>query len=61
MDDTPDLDPYLDAALTLLGIPVEADWRKLVRFQLGVSLAHARRVQAFALPDEAEPAPVFRA
>ena len=61
MDEDPDLDPYMDAALVLLRIPVAAEWRKLIRFQLAVSLAHARRVEAFALPDEAEPAPVFRA
>jgi hypothetical protein len=51
----------MDAALALLGVAVAPEWRKLIRFQLAVSLAHARRVEAFVLPDEAEPAPVFHA
>ena len=61
MEESLELDRYMDAALVLLGIPVNADWKRLVRFHLAISLEHARRVEAFDLPDEAEPAPVFHA
>lgn len=61
MSDQPDLDAMIDAASALLGIKVAPDWRASVRQHLAISLGHAHAVAAFALPDESEPAPVFRA
>jgi hypothetical protein len=57
-----------DAAETLvaaagqaLALPIEASWRAGVTFNLQLLLKHATLVGEFPLPDEAEPAPVFRA
>lgn len=61
MEDEASLEPYIDAALALAGIPVAPEWMRAIRFHLAVSLRHARRVEEFALPDEAEPAPVYAA
>ena len=44
-----------------LGVTVEAAWRAGVRLNLRLLFQHAARIDAFELPDEAEPAPVFRA
>lgn len=44
-----------------LGLTIDPTWRSSVRFHLRLVLDHAARVDAFELPDEAEPAPVFHA
>jgi hypothetical protein len=63
MTDAPDdpLDAYIDAAAKLLAIPLEPEWKPAVRFNLEATLKLAAEVDAFALPDDAEPAPVFGA
>ncbi len=60
MDDR-DLDALIDAGCAALRIPIEPEWRRTVRASLSVTLHFAALVEAHALPDEAEPAPVFRA
>ncbi len=55
------LDALIDAAEPLLGIPVDPAWRASIRTHLEISLRHALTVASFRLPDESEPAPVFRA
>ena len=55
------LDDYIDAVARALALPVEEAWRPAIRANLDVSLRLARLVDEFALPDEAEPAPVFTA
>ena len=55
------LDDFIDAAARALALPVEPDWRPAVAANLRVTLAHAEAVEAFPLPDDAEPAPVFKA
>jgi Protein of unknown function (DUF4089) len=55
------LDAFIDAAARALGLPIENDWRPAIAANLRVTLAHAEAVEAFALPDDAEPAPVFKA
>ena len=55
------LDDFIDAAAHALALPVEPDWRPAVAANLRVTLEHAASVEAFALPDDAEPAPVFKA
>jgi len=55
------LDDYIDAVAKALALPVEEAWRPAIRANLDVSLRLARLVDEFALPDEAEPAPVFTA
>ena len=62
MTDTPDpLDGFIDAAAHALRLPVDPAWKPAVKANLTVTLGHAALVDVFKLPDEAEPAPVFRA
>jgi hypothetical protein len=49
------------AAERALGLPIEAAWRPNVRLNLRLLFEHAARIDGFELPDETEPAPVFRA
>ncbi len=55
------IDALIEAAAALLEIPVRQEWHPAIRAHLDISLAQARLVSTFALPDEAEPAPVFHA
>jgi hypothetical protein len=55
------LDTMIDGAVKALRLPLEPAWRESVHANLEVTLAHAMAVAEFELPDEAEPAPVFRA
>jgi hypothetical protein len=55
------LDAYIDAAAQALGLTIQPDWQPAVRANLGVTLQLAALVAGKDLPDEAEPAPVFRA
>jgi Protein of unknown function (DUF4089) len=55
------LDGLMAAGAKALGLTIKPGWRKGVKFNLGLVLEHAGRVEAFSLPDDAEPAPVFHA
>jgi Protein of unknown function (DUF4089) len=55
------LDDYIDAAARALRLTIEDAWRPAVRANLEVSLRLARMVDEFPLPDEIEPASVFKA
>lgn len=55
------LDAYMDASAAVLGLTIAPEWRVAVRANLEVTLRMAALVDAFELPDEAEPAPVFTA
>ena len=55
------LDDLIAAAAAALALPIEPAWQPAVRAHLEVILRFARLVEAFDLPDESEPAPVFRA
>jgi Protein of unknown function (DUF4089) len=61
MSDKDELDACLDAHAALLAIDVAPEWRDAIRFHLGTTRDMARQVMDFPLPDEADPAPVFRA
>jgi hypothetical protein len=61
MNDTDELDAWLDANAALLGIDVAPEWRDTVRLHLRITRDMAQRVLDFPLPDESDPAPVFRA
>jgi hypothetical protein len=56
-----DLDAYMNASAAVLGISIDPAWRDAVRANLAASLRMAAQVLEFPLPDEADPAPVFRA
>ena len=55
------LDDFVEAAAAALGIPLEDVWKPAVKANLEVILRHADMVAEFKLPDDAEPAPVFKA
>jgi len=55
------LDDFIDAAARALALPVEPDWKPAVAANLRATLEHAACVEALTLPDDAEPAPVFKA
>jgi hypothetical protein len=44
-----------------LGLTLDSAWHDSIAFNLRLILRHAALVDEFALPDDAEPAPVFRA
>ncbi len=54
-----ELEAYMGASATVLGIAIAPEWRDAVRANLALSLRMAAVVAAFPLEDEAEPAPVF--
>jgi hypothetical protein len=60
MDDKT-LDAMIDTGTIALGIPMRPDWQQAVRMHLAISLGHARTVLEADIPDELDPAPVFRA
>jgi Protein of unknown function (DUF4089) len=55
------LNAFVDAAAQALKIPVDDAWKPAVRMNLQLVLQHAARIDAFPLPEDAEPAPIFRA
>jgi Protein of unknown function (DUF4089) len=55
------LDGLIAAAVHALDLPFEPAWQPAIRANLAVTLRQAALVAEFALPDDAEPAPVFQA
>jgi hypothetical protein len=55
------LDDFILSGASALGLTIDKAWMPAVRSHLEVTLRHGATVTAFALPDEAEPAPVFKA
>jgi hypothetical protein len=55
------LDGFVAAAARALALPLEPPWLPAIRANLEVNLRMANFVAEFALRDESEPAPVFRA
>jgi hypothetical protein len=55
------LDDLIVAAANALALTVEPAWTPAVRANLQVIFAQAALVTAFDLPDDAEPAPIFKA
>ena len=58
---TEPLDDFIEVAACALGLPLDPAWKPAVKANLEVTLRHAAVVADFKLPDEAEPAPVFKA
>ncbi len=61
MSNPSDLDAYIDAAAAALAIPVDPEWKSEIRANLATTLGLAALVGEMELPDDAEPAPVFKA
>jgi hypothetical protein len=55
------LDDLIVAAANALALTVDPAWKPAVRANLQVIFAQAALVTAFDLPDDAEPAPIFKA
>jgi hypothetical protein len=55
------LDDFILSAGRALDLKIEKSWMPAVRAHLKVTLAHGARAASFALPDDAELAPVFEA
>ena len=55
------LDSYIDSTTQVLGLTVQPEWKPAVRANLEVAFRLAAVVAEQALPDDAEPAPVFKA
>jgi 1-carboxybiuret hydrolase subunit AtzG-like len=55
------LDDFITAAADALALPVDPAWKPAVRLHLEITLSHGKSIEDFDLPDDAEPAPVFRA
>jgi hypothetical protein len=51
----------IEAGAELLGFELEQEWMPAILANLRVTFRHGALVAEFALPDEAEAAPVFRA
>ena len=55
------LDDFIMAGTRELGLKIEKSWMRAIRLNLRVTLDLGAAVGEFPLPDDAEPAPVFRA
>ncbi len=55
------IEDLIGASAQALGLTIDPAWRDGIRFHLRLVLDHAARVDAFELPDDAEPAPIFHA
>jgi hypothetical protein len=58
---TDPLDDFIGAASRVLRLPIEPAWLPAVKANLDVTLKHAASVAEFELPDDAEPAPIYKA
>ena len=52
---------FVAASAQALGLTLDPAWHASIAFNLRLILRHAALVDEFALPDDAEPAPVFHA
>ena len=55
------VDALVVAGAQALGLTLDPSWQASVKSNLQLILRHAALVDEFALPDDAEPAPVFQA
>ena len=55
------LDDLIEAAGPAFGLSIKPEWRSAVRANLHVIFGQAVLFAEFELPDDAEPAPVFKA
>jgi len=55
------LDEFIGSATRALDLPFEPSWQPAIKANLQVTLRQAALVSEFPLPDDAEPAPMFKA
>ena len=56
-----DVSALAAAGVKALALPVEPAWHAGITFNLQLLFKHAALIDGFALADDSEPAPVFRA
>jgi hypothetical protein len=54
------LDEMIVAMTRFLGLQIDDVWKPTIRANFQVTMRHAILVSEFKLPDEAEPAPIFK-
>jgi hypothetical protein len=54
-------DDLISSTADVLALPIDPAWRPAVRMHLEITFRLAKQVEEFDLPDDAEPAPIFRA
>jgi hypothetical protein len=54
-------DDFIEAATKSLDLSLDPAWKPSIRSNLEVTFKLARLVEEFPLPDDAEPAPVYKA
>ena len=52
---------FIDAAARVLELSIEPEWKPAVEANLAATLRLAASFMEFPLPDEAEPAPIYKA
>jgi hypothetical protein len=55
------IDSFVTASAQALGLTLDPAWHDSIAFNLRLIMRHAALIDEFALPDDAEPAPVFHA
>jgi len=60
-DENEPMKAWIETSAALLKLPIDQAWILAIRDNLEVTYRLAALVEGFALPDEAEPAPVFEA
>lgn len=60
-NDRVSIDALVAASALALGIELDPSWKAGVAFNLQLIFSHAARLDDFALPNDAEPAPIFHA
>jgi hypothetical protein len=61
MSDKTISDAWITSSAALLELPIDPAWLPDIRTHLEVTFGHAKLFDAFPLPDDAEPGPVFGA
>jgi len=55
------IDTLVAANAQALALPIDPAWRPAITLNLQLVFKHAKLVDEFSLPEDTEPAPVFRA
>jgi hypothetical protein len=55
------IDMLVKANAMALGLTLDPAWHEAIAFNLRLIMRHAALVEGLALPDDAEPAPIFHA
>lgn len=54
-----DIDAYIDAMASILDLHIDPAWRPAIKANIAMTMAMARIVDDFKLPDSSEPAGIY--